>query len=71
MAGRWRVAARDYIYTTPDTYRAALAAFRLQYGLESHEPVWVLDGGWTIVSGPPDEKLPFTEAVRVFQTEAP
>ncbi len=67
LAGRWRVAARDYIYVTPETYESALAAFRRQYGLGSRQKVWVLDGGWTAVSGPPDAKRPFTKAVRVFQ----
>lgn len=68
LAGRWRVAARDYEYGTPAAYRAALAEFRRQYGLKDSDPVWVLDGGWAIVAGPLDEKLPFTMAVRVFRT---
>jgi hypothetical protein len=67
LGGRWRVVTKDYKYVTPDEYRAALGAFRRQYGLGESEPVWVLDGGWDVVSVPPDEKRPFTKAVRVFQ----
>jgi hypothetical protein len=71
LGGRWRVATRDYNYETPDAYRVALAAFRRQYGLGEREPVWVLDGGWVVVSVPPDERRPFTRAVRAFQAVAP
>ena len=70
LGGRWRIATRDYSYSTEDQYAAALAAFRRQYGLGERDPVWVLDGGWSAVYGPPDEKLPFTRAVRVFQAGA-
>ena len=71
LGGRWRVATRDYKYVTPDVYRVALAAFRRQYGLGEREPVWVLDGGWDVVFVPPDERRPFTRAVRAFQAVAP
>ncbi len=67
LGGRWRVVTKDYKYITVDEYKAALANFRRQYGLGDREPVWVLDGGWDIVSVPPDERRPFTKAVRVFQ----
>jgi hypothetical protein len=71
LGGRWRVATRDYKYVTPDAYRVALAAFRRQYGLGEREPFWVLDGGWDVVTVPPDERRPFTRAVRAFQVVAP
>jgi hypothetical protein len=71
LGGRWRVATMDYRYVTPDAYRGALAVFRRQYELGEPEPVWVLDGGWDVVSVPPDEGRPFTRAVRVFQAVAP
>jgi hypothetical protein len=71
LGGRWRVATRDYTYVTPDEYRVALAAFRRKYGLGEGEPVWVLDGGWNVVSVPPDERRPFPKAVRAFQAVAP
>jgi hypothetical protein len=67
LGGRWRVVTRDYTFDTRDAYEAGLAAFRRQYGLGESQPVWVLDGGWDIVSAPSDEKRPFTKAVRVFQ----
>jgi Dolichyl-phosphate-mannose-protein mannosyltransferase len=70
LGGRWRVATMNYKYITRDAYKAGLAAFRRQYGLGEREPVWVLDGGWDVVSVPPDERRPFTKAVRVFQTAA-
>lgn len=67
LGGRWRVATTTYNYITRDAYKAGLAAFRRQYGLAESEPVWVLDGGFDVPSMPPDEKHPFTRAVRVFQ----
>lgn len=67
LCGRWRVATRDLFYWKPEEFAAALADFRRQYGLGEHARVWVLDGGWSVVAGPPDEKLPFTRAVRVTQ----
>lgn len=71
LGGRWRVITRDYKYLTRNNYQAALGAFRRQYGLGDTEPVWILDGGWDVVSVPPDETRPFTKAVRVFQTRSP
>jgi hypothetical protein len=68
LAGRWRVAVADERYPTAEAYRAGLAAFRQHYGLAENASVWVLDGGWVAPSAPPDEKRPFTNAVRVFQT---
>lgn len=67
LGGRWRVATMDHRYPTPDAYRAGLAEFRRQYGLGEYEPVWVLDGGWDVVSGPPDRARPFTNAIRIFE----
>lgn len=67
LGGRWRVATRDYAYLTRGAYEAGLRAFRQHYGLGDDEPVWVLDGGWDVVSGPADKNRPFTKAVRVFQ----
>ncbi|HEX3744663.1 MAG TPA: glycosyltransferase family 39 protein [Bryobacteraceae bacterium] len=67
LAGTWRVATRDYIYNTPQEFAAAMAAFRQEYGLTRGEPIWVLDGGWSVVAGPPDAKLPFTTGVRLLQ----
>ena len=67
LGGRWRVVTRDYQFVTREAYEAGLAAFRRQYGLGESQPVWVLDGGWDVVSAPSDEKRPFTKAVRVFQ----
>jgi hypothetical protein len=67
LGGQWRVATMNYNYITRDAYEAGLAAFRKQYGLGENEPVWVLDGGFDVPSMPPDEKHPFTRAVRVFQ----
>lgn len=66
LGSRWRVATRDYGYVTREAYDSAMAAFRRQYGLRADEPVWVLDGGWVQVT-PPDERLRFTRAVRVYQ----
>jgi hypothetical protein len=68
LGGRWRVTARDYAFTSPADYAAALVAFRRQYDLSDAGPVWVVDGGWSAVSRPPDKQLPFSNAVRVFQT---
>jgi hypothetical protein len=67
LGGRWPVAALQYEWATAGAYKEDLAAFRRQYGIEENEPVWVLDGGWVAEAEPPDEKLPFTKAVRVFQ----
>jgi len=67
LGRRWPVASLDYEWATPGAYKAALAAFRRQYGIGENEPVWVLDGGWVAESEPADEKLPFTRAVRVFR----
>jgi hypothetical protein len=71
LGGRWRVATRDYNYATPDEYAAAMAAFRAQYGIPKPAPVWVLDGGWDPIAGPPDPALPFTKAIRILQSESP
>ncbi len=70
LGGQWRVAARDYSYATEDQYATALAAFRQQYRISETAPVWVLDGGFKVPSGPPDAEPPFTKAVRVFQAGA-
>jgi hypothetical protein len=70
LGGRWRVATMDYRYSTPDAFREALSAFRRQYSLAEHEPVWVLDGGWDVLSGPPDQARPFTNPIRIFQDRA-
>jgi hypothetical protein len=70
LGGRWRIAAVDYQFLMPDTYRPGLAAFRRRYGLAESEPVWVVDGGWTVAIAPPDERRPFTRAVQVIQTGA-
>jgi hypothetical protein len=61
--GRWRVATRDYGYTTPGAYQAAMADFRRQYGLRPEQPVWVVD-----VAAPPDPERPYTNVIRVFQS---
>jgi hypothetical protein len=66
--GKWRLAMKDYQYDSREQYRAALEAFRRQYGLAPNETVWVLDGGWTMMSGQPDDGRPFSQAMRVFQT---
>jgi len=68
LLGAWRIGTRDYKYLTQDEYKEALLAFRRHYGLSDAEPVWVLDGGWDVVSVRQDELRPFTRAVRVFQT---
>jgi len=68
LADRWRVAVRDYDYGTQGQFRVALAAFRAQYRIGAGEPVWVVDGGFAVHTGPPDETLPFTRAFRVFHT---
>ena len=67
LAGKWRMAARDYMYSTFEEYRDGLLAFRRQYGFAPEDPIWVLDGGWVIVTGPPDETRPFTRVMRIFQ----
>jgi hypothetical protein len=67
LEGRWKVALANENYSTAEAYHAGLAAFRQHYGLEKGDPVWVLDGGWEVPSGPPDETRPFTRVVRVFQ----
>ena len=68
LGGRWRMAARDYIYTSLQEYQAALAAFRIQYGMGVHEPVWIVMGGWNTDWMPPDPAPPFTRAVRIFES---
>jgi hypothetical protein len=68
LADRWRVGVREYEYATFGQFRAALAAFRAQFGIGASQPVWVLDGGFVVHTGPPDNKLPFTRAIRVFHT---
>jgi hypothetical protein len=70
LGGLWRTAAMDYQFVTPESYRTGLVAFRRQYRLGEREPVWVLDGGWGVISVPPDERRPFTRAVQVFQARA-
>jgi len=70
LGGRWRAAERDYSYSTAQELQAALAAFRRQYGLTEHEPVWVIDGGWDRAT-PEDPRLPFSKAIHVFQAGAP
>jgi hypothetical protein len=65
--GRWRLAIRDYQYDSQAQYEAALEAFRRQYGIAENEPVWVVDGGWVMVSGQPDDRQPFSRVMRVFQ----
>ncbi len=67
LSGKWSMAQRDYQYTTFQEYRDALSAFRNQYGFAPEDPVWVVDGGWLIVTGPPDEARPFTRVMRIFQ----
>jgi Dolichyl-phosphate-mannose-protein mannosyltransferase len=71
LGGRWRAVMRDYKYNTPQEYTAAMRAFRAQYWIPEPAPVWVIDGGWDVVSGPPDPALPFTKAIRIFQSESP
>jgi hypothetical protein len=66
LADRWHIAARDYQYTSQKQFRAALADFRAQYGMGDGQPVWVLDGGFSVNAGPVDQKLPFTRAIRLF-----
>jgi hypothetical protein len=68
VGGRWRIAIRDYQYYNREEYQAALEAFRQQYGFSSGARVWVLDGGWTPVSGELDDGRPSSRAMRVFQT---
>ncbi len=70
LGGLWRIAAMEYQFVTPESYRTGLVAFRRQYGLGEREPVWVLDGGWGVVSMPPDDRRPFTKALQVFQAAA-
>jgi hypothetical protein len=65
--GPWRVATQDYKYITHAGYETGLRDFRRHYGLSPDQPVWVLDGGWDVVSGAIDPEHPFTKAVRVFQ----
>jgi hypothetical protein len=69
LGGRWRVAWNSYQFGNTAKYRAALAAFRVQYGIPDPQPVWVLDGGWSAVAGPVDPQRPFTRAMRIFQTQ--
>ena len=64
--GGWRFTAQNYKYRTPGEYAAGMAALRRQYALSDHQPVWVVQGGWDIVT-PHEPKLPFAKAVRVFQ----
>jgi hypothetical protein len=68
LADRWHVAVRDYQYSSQAQFRASLAAFRAQFGIAAKQPVWVLDGGFSVFAGPPDVNLPFTRAIRVFHT---
>ena len=68
LADRWHVAVRDYQYSSQGQFRASLGAYRAQYGIAAREPVWVLDGGFSVFAGPPDPNLPFTRAIRVFHT---
>lgn len=67
LGGRWRVVTRGFHFAWREEYEQELAEFRNQYGFGANEPVWVLDGGFTVVTGPPDESRPFTKAVRIFQ----
>ncbi len=72
LGGRWRVAVRDYTFDTLDLYNARLHEFRERYGIPARAPVWVVVGGGNVDGDPPaDPARPFTEAMRVFQTESP
>ena len=72
LAGRWRVATREYQFVDKADYEAAMTALRAQYGVPKPAPMWVLDGGWTTVAEPPsDQAHPFLQAVSVFHSESP
>ena len=68
LANRWRIRTREYQFTSRPQFKSALAAFRKQYGMGADQPVWILDGGFSVDAGPVDKQLPFTRAVRLFHT---
>jgi hypothetical protein len=68
LADRWQIRTREYQFTSRPQFRSALAAFRKQYNIGADQPVWILDGGFSVDAGPVDQNLPFTRAVRVFHT---
>jgi hypothetical protein len=76
--GPWRVAVRDYGYSSRASYEAGVQAFRRKFGLAPDQPVWGLLGGWSPASrmrafvpgSRIDENLRFTTAILAFQDES-
>lgn len=71
LAGRWRLVTREWQFGAPVPFEKTLADFRRQYGSAATGSVWVLDGGFTAVTHPPDPSLPFTKAIRIFRAPLP